>query len=748
MMKKLLPLILCVVLSLCLVPEADAKSQTFTLMVYLCGTDLESDGGAATADLEEMVAAGVPKGGDLTVYIQTGGTKSWQTRGITDRKVERWTLSGKGLSKVDSVGSASMGDVSTFADFLVYGFDNYPADRYGLIMWDHGSGASGGLCYDEMTGDPLYYPEIYEGLEKARSRSGVSQKFAFIGFDACLMASYELANHLAPFADYMIASEELEPGSGWAYDEWLGDLAENPGMDIPTLGKKIVDSFIRSNSGFFRGDYATLSVCDLNRLDTLQAAVEELGASLTSELNTDFTGISRLRQNMRSFGEVSSNVASDMIDLTVFADVYGRYDAAAAKKVKSALNDVVVYSRYTSNLSNVSGMSILVPYATRSDFSTYMPYYETKNLSPNYSAFVKGMAQQMTSGSTSGLWGNISVSQQSIQEAQVDWFGQYAQDQEAYSENASSLWDEWYGSDTQESSDFSLGSFLSYLFSEDDSSYNTDYDSSASSLWGDLDDDTDTSFTSDSTPSLDDFINSLLGDEDSQQDSSASSVTVQTGDGDVTLDNPFAGTDSEYAYTVTLTQDQLNSLGKVEANLMLDVSDPDFECYVELGYVQDVITDWNNGKIYGLFDGTWATLDGQMVCMYDQIANENYIRSLIPVMVNGRNTYLLVIFDESTPGGRVAGYTDGYTEAGLPARQVWGLEKGDVVIPQYSLIYWDDDDEQQEEPFEGDPITVGRDGGIPFAIDAVETDADYVYGFCLTDIYGDSVFTDFTLISF
>ena len=181
---------------------------------------------------------------------------------------------------------------------------------------------------------------------------------------------------------------------------------------------------------------------------------------------------------------------------------------------------------------------------------------------------------------------------------------------------------------------------------------------------------------------------------------------------------------------------------------MLDVSDPDFECYVELGYVQDVITDWNNGKIYGLFDGTWATLDGQMVCMYDQIANENYIRSLIPVTVNGRDTYLLVIFDESTPGGRVAGYTDGYTEAGLPARQVWDLKKGDVVIPQYSLIYWDDDDEQQEEPFEGDPITVGQDGGIPFAIDAVETDADYVYGFCLTDIYGDSVFTDFTLISF
>ena len=747
MMKKWLSLTLCALLAFSMIPVAGAAGETFTLMIYLCGTDLESDGGAATADLQEMIAAGVPADGDLTVYVQTGGTRSWQADGISDGKVERWLLDEDGLGKVDSVGKADMGDASTFADFLTYGFENFPADRYGLIMWDHGSGASGGLCYDEMSGDPLYYPEIYEGLQKAMKRAGVTQKLAFIGFDACLMASYELANHIAPFADYMIASEELEPGNGWAYDQWLDALAYDPGIDIPSLGKKIVDSFIRSNSGFFRGDYATLSVCDLNRLDDLQTAVESLGASLSREMaQGGFSSISRLRQNMRSFGEVSSDVATDMIDLTVFADVYGRYDAQAAQTLKDALSEVVVYSRYTSNLSNVSGMSILVPYATRSDFSTYMPYYETLDLSPNYSAFVKGMAQQMNSGSSSGIFNNIAVSQQSIQSAQIDWFSQYATDEDAYSQNASSLWDQLYGDDTDSSDSFSLGSFLSALFSEEDDSFNTDYDSSSSSLWGDLAGSTDSSFTTDSVSSLDSFISGLLGGDSSASEDAE--VTVQTDGGDITLDNPFAGSDSDYAYTVSLTQEQLDCLGKVEANLMMDVSDPDFECYVELGYVQDVIVDWNRGSIYGLFDGSWATLDGQMVCLYDQISNERYIRSLVPVTVNSRETYLLIIFDENTPGGRVAGYTDGYSEDGVPARQVYDLESGDVVIPQYSLIYWDENEEQQEEPFEGDPITVGSDCTIPFAYAEVEGDADYVYGFCLTDIYGDSTFTDFVSLSF
>ena len=769
--KRLFSILLCLTLLFACAP-AQAKTKTFTLMIYLCGTDLESEGGAATDDLREMIQGGVQEGGNVTVYVQTGGTKSWQVNGLTDRKVERWTLTQEGLTLVDSVGAADMGDEETFADFLSYGFQNFPADRYGLVMWDHGSGASGGLCYDEMTQDALYYPEIYQALSTA-SKEDNYKKFAFIGFDACLMASYELAVHLYPFADYMIASEELEPGTGWNYAGWLPTLVKTPGAKVTTVGKAIVDSFISSALSYGSGDYATLSVCDLGKLPALQQAIEGMGSSLTGEIDSgNFSSISRLRQNMRSFGEVS-DYSSDMIDLSVFASAFARFDDANATALKQALADVVVYEKHTSNLTNCTGLSILVPFATRGTASTYLSYYTQLGLSPGYSKFVTDMLQ--SAGSSAGdLLGTPSVSQQSIQSAQIDWFSQYADDQSSYQSSADSLWGDLYGSDYGESnaSDFSLDDFLSTLFGSGESTYNTDYDDSVSSLWGDLGDDVDASFACDTgygsgtvgslwaglqasatatpaataeptatqAPSLWDG----LGISES-----SSAVNVQTSDaGEVTLQNPFADTQSDYAYTVELTQEQLQNLGKVEANLMMDVSDPDFECYVELGYVQDVVTDWNRGKIYGMFDGTWATLEGQMVCLYDQIANERYIRSLIPVTVNGDSYYLLVVFDSEHPTGNVIGYTEGYTDAGLPVRGYEELASGDVVVPQYELLYWDENSEQQSEPFEGDPITVGASGTLDFGYQAVESDASYAYGFCLTDIYGDYTYTDFITLEF
>lgn len=84
----------------------------------------------------------------------------------------------------------------------------------------------------------------------------------------------------------------------------------------------------------------------------------------------------------------------------------------------------------------------------------------------------------------------------------------------------------------------------------------------------------------------------------------------------------------------------------------------------------------------------------------------------------------------------------------MPARGVVELKKGDVVVPQYELIYWDADGNQCAEPFEGDPITVDSSLTIPFSFEQVESDADYVYGFCLTDIYGDEVLSEFLTLSY
>ena len=702
-MKKALSLLLTLVLLAALMPAASvAEGKSFTLMVYMCGTDLESDGGCATADLKEMIKSGAKSGGKLTIYVQTGGTKKWATKGMTNREGERWLVSKDGLERVDSLGRIDMGSGDEFTGFLQYGLENYPADRYAVVLWDHGAGATDGVCYDEITDNSLNMAKIYQSLSVAAKEKNY-HKFSFVGFDACLMANYEMALHLAPFADYMVASEETEPGDGWDYSKWLPLLVKDAGYDIETVGKKIVDSFVQGVDTSY-GDFGTLSVLNLNKVDALHTAMEEMGEALNGEITGgNFNTISRLRQNVRAFGETDSD-SSDMIDLSVFAKIYAQYDAEGAQKLLNALSDAVVYSRYTNNLSDVTGLSVLVPNKTRDSASEYLQNYDTQNLMPKYTAFVKTLAEQMTSGSYTFSSGGVT--EQSVQDATVDWFSQYATDTQTYYDTYQNLWGDTSASgsttttgststtaptSTAGDENFSLDSFLNSLFGSGTDSFN-DQALTTNNLWGSTADSTNTAVSSSN-------FQNLWGEP--SQSTSPSTVEVTSGDQTYTVENPFANATGDSAFTLSLTDDDLQNLAYAESYLLLDMSDPDFECYVDLGYTQDVIVDWNQGKLYGLFDGTWPTLAGQMVCIYDQVANQSYVRSLIPVKLNGEETYLLVVFDQANPGGMVVGYTEGYNDAGQPVRGYEVLKEGDIVIPQYELIYWDENDDQQSEPFEG-----------------------------------------------
>jgi len=746
-MKRALSLLLATVLLVALLPAASlAASPTFTLMVYLCGTDLESEGGLAAEDLREMVASDVAPGGKLTVYVQTGGTKSWSVSGLKDGAAQRWMLDSEGLTNLEDLGRADMGSGDTFAAFLRYGLATFPAERYGLIFWNHGAGASDGVCYDELTGNSLNMQEIREAFTAAAALPNY-RTFALVGFDACLMADYEMAVHIAPFAQTMVASEETEPGEGWSYQSWLPTLARNTGIDMHTLGKQIVDSFIQSVERGSYGEFGTLSVIDLTRIDALHAAMERMAGSLSSEIEGgNFNALSRIRQKTPSFGQTSDD-ASDMIDLGVFASMFKHFDAEGAAQLADALADAVVYSRHTSNLNNISGLAVLVPYSTRESAAAYLPAYDAQNLMPAYAGFVRSFVGQMSGGSHS--FATATVAQQSVQDATVDWFAQFATDTDSYYSAYSDLWGgQTAGTQTQggaataapiapAADDFSLDSFLNSLFGSEGETFNAD--AYASETAGSALGETTAAVSSAS-------FAALWG---GQSNPEAATVEVTAGGETYAVDNPFAGASGDYAYTVTLSAEDMQYLATAEASLMMDVSDPDFECYVDLGYTQDTIIDWNQNKIYGLFDGTWPTLDGQMVCIYDQIANETYVRSLIPVKLNGEETYLLVVFDDEHPGGVVVGASEGYNDAGQPVRGYDKISEGDVVIPQYDLIYWDENDEQQTMPFDSETaITVGMGGYIPFGYEAVEGEADYQYGFCLNDVYGGYEFTDFITLSF
>ena len=97
----------------------------WTIFVYLCGSDLESDGGAASSDIEEAFAA--RGSGQVKVVYQTGGSYFWY-QNINENRVQRYLLEDGDLTLVDEKPEANMGTASTLADFLSWGVSNYPSE--------------------------------------------------------------------------------------------------------------------------------------------------------------------------------------------------------------------------------------------------------------------------------------------------------------------------------------------------------------------------------------------------------------------------------------------------------------------------------------------------------------------------------------------------------------------------------------------------------------------------------------------
>nr|MBP7402742.1 peptidase C11 [Clostridia bacterium] len=199
--------------------------DTVTLMVYMCGTDLESESGMATADLNEMLYADV--GDHVNIIVETGGTTRWRNSVIRSDTNQRYRVTDTGLEPLEEdLGRRVMTDPDTLRDFVSYCAERYPANRYALIFWDHGGGTLGGYGYDQVfPGEgAMSIGEIDGALESA----GVT--FDFVGFDACLMATLETAYMMNYHADYLIASEETEPGIGWYYTDWITALSADPSM--------------------------------------------------------------------------------------------------------------------------------------------------------------------------------------------------------------------------------------------------------------------------------------------------------------------------------------------------------------------------------------------------------------------------------------------------------------------------------------------------------------------------------------
>jgi len=373
-------------------------------MIYMNGSDLESEFGAATTDLVEMLDSGLHSR-NANVLILTGGAKRWMNDAIPEYEVLLWQLADGQLNEIKSMGNANMGNPETLKDFITFSMDNYPAEKYGLIMWDHGGGAIAGFGHDENFDDD--YLSLLE-MQKAFEESGLRHnKLEFLGFDACLMATVEMAIVASDYAHVMIAAEDLEPGDGWDY-VFLNALNQNPQIDGFALGEIIVDTFM-DFYGPDSDEILSLSVVDLSKVKPVMDAMGKLMAKANYDLQPPrnnsrraapapgvFSDLATRRAETKTFGEGSPrDNYSDMVDIGDMAlllkDMYPRESGA----VMRALKNCVTYNRHNSDI-DIWGLSTFYIYGGKSQGEPSLQVYSGLEMDEHFTGYLHKFFDELT----------------------------------------------------------------------------------------------------------------------------------------------------------------------------------------------------------------------------------------------------------------------------------------------------------------------------------------------------------------
>lgn len=361
-------------------------SNKRTIMIYMIGSNLESEYASASTDIQEMLASDV-NFDDVNVLIYTGGSKKWFNDNIPNDKNVIFKLTDTGLEKLMEYDKTSMTNPDTLANFLNYGYKNFKASKYSLILWDHGGGPIYGYGQDENYIGSLTLAKLSQAFENSSFRN---KKLEMIGFDACLMSSVEVANSVSKYAKYMVASQEVEPGYGWDY-KFLGEV--NRHVDTEDLGLSIINYY----NDYYKNMMAkgiTLSLLDLSKIKDVENRLNELFMDVDQNLTIDFSSVSRTRNSAKSFGRISTTAIYDLVDLEDLINKLPSKYASKVEALSTALNDFVVFQ--TTDLDNTYGVSIYFPYENKENVSTLIYQYREFGFAYEYTNFITNFSSKLT----------------------------------------------------------------------------------------------------------------------------------------------------------------------------------------------------------------------------------------------------------------------------------------------------------------------------------------------------------------
>lgn len=344
--------------------DADASSEgagSWTVLTYsIADTDLEP---YMMVDVDEMGQVGSSENLSIVALVDRAADYSSDpVLGIDD-----WTggklleINEGSATELEDLGDVNTGDPAVLADFITRGIDEYPADNYALIISDHGASWPGVGGDESSDYDSLSLAEINEALATGLDAAGVD-RLDLLGFDACLMATYEVASTLAPRADLLLASQELEPGHGWDYTAL--DTASDP-VNGETLGSALLAGFAAQAADEGNEAEITLSLVDLTQLPavddalaTFSGALVDRGAAVAPVVGVSLAGTLGFGRSpdpsedthMTDLGILAGEIGVEALDVSDAADALVR-----------AINDAVLDKVDGVSTLGATGLSIYFP---------------------------------------------------------------------------------------------------------------------------------------------------------------------------------------------------------------------------------------------------------------------------------------------------------------------------------------------------------------------------------------------------
>jgi len=342
-----------------------AAVKDWTVMVFINGkNNLEGDG---LADLNEMERIGSTRGVNVVVELGQMSTNRLARYYVT-RDTDTARISSRVLGTAAAV---DMGDPASVKDFVLWAERRYPARKFLLILWDHGSGwlkgnpvqpasDAKGISDDWTTGHNIDTPQLGRLVRDIEAAGG---RVDLLAMDACLMQVAEVAYEMKDTrVSHIAASEEIEPGSGYPYDRWLRPLVRNPGMGAAQLGTTIARTYLAAAPDGFQGTGLTYSVVEVAKMRDLAVKMDALArAAMAAD---DKAAVLRAR------AEATRYSLADNKDLRRFSQLLMQYSEKA--EVKAAAAEVermlavgqgpVVFSGVSARRTTLShGLAAYIP---------------------------------------------------------------------------------------------------------------------------------------------------------------------------------------------------------------------------------------------------------------------------------------------------------------------------------------------------------------------------------------------------